>query len=464
MNRGIKNRGISSVVTTLLFVLLAIGAVLLVWNLVRGLITNTGDEIDTSLLTTNLEIKSAEVNADAKTVSILVKRNFGEGEIKGLKVILEDSSGNSFSKDVDLDIDELETKRVVVDYSESDLIDVVSVSIAPVLLFSSGKEQVGSTSLKFNLKTGESTGEIDSDGDGLSDDEESDLGTEINNPDSDGDGLSDGEEVNYYLTNPLNPDSDGDGYDDGEEVNAGTDPGNSGSKPPEIPTDGLLLALKFEEATGQQILNSVSGVGPFSVNPESFSPGATAGSGNAIDFDRTALTSGEYIVADGDLLKGKTAVSASLWFNMDGNAGQVSHIIFTDFVNSAQRFRIYLNSNRVIQVGVYDSSFKARSTGQMAFNYGIWYHLVATADTNTDEIKIYLNGVEQSYTGLTPTPLNAFYSPATVGKVYVGAESALGTTVNSPYNGKVDELYVWDRVLTSGEISELYNSGNGKFY
>ena len=65
---------------------------------------------------------------------------------------------------------------------------------------------------------------IDSDGDGLSDEEELLLGTDPYNPDTDGDGLTDYEEVRIYGTDPLNPDTDGDGYLDGEEVLSGHDP------------------------------------------------------------------------------------------------------------------------------------------------------------------------------------------------------------------------------------------------
>ena len=63
------------------------------------------------------------------------------------------------------------------------------------------------------------SGDADSDGDGLTNRVEKELGTDPKNPDSDGDGLSDGSEVNTHKTNPLNGDSDGDGLKDGEEVN-----------------------------------------------------------------------------------------------------------------------------------------------------------------------------------------------------------------------------------------------------
>jgi len=61
-------------------------------------------------------------------------------------------------------------------------------------------------------------GGVDSDGDGLTDQEELALGTDPHNPDTDNDGLTDGEEVKKYMTDPLNPDTDYDALRDGAEV------------------------------------------------------------------------------------------------------------------------------------------------------------------------------------------------------------------------------------------------------
>lgn len=69
---------------------------------------------------------------------------------------------------------------------------------------------------------------VDSDYDGLTDEEEKSLGTDPNNVDSDADGLFDREEAKIFKTSPLIPDTDGDGYKDGEEVKAKMNPRGAG--------------------------------------------------------------------------------------------------------------------------------------------------------------------------------------------------------------------------------------------
>ncbi|MGL4655220.1 MAG: VWA domain-containing protein [Sarcina sp.] len=59
---------------------------------------------------------------------------------------------------------------------------------------------------------------IDTDGDGLIDEDEKNAGTDIKNEDTDGDGLTDGQEIITYKTDPLKKDTDSDGLTDLEEV------------------------------------------------------------------------------------------------------------------------------------------------------------------------------------------------------------------------------------------------------
>ena len=79
---------------------------------------------------------------------------------------------------------------------------------------------------------------VDEDGDGLTDEQERNMGTDPSNPDSDGDGVGDGLEIGAG-TDPVNDgesldptdDSDGDGVNDGDEISAGTDPRDANSHP-----------------------------------------------------------------------------------------------------------------------------------------------------------------------------------------------------------------------------------------
>ncbi len=69
---------------------------------------------------------------------------------------------------------------------------------------------------------------VDTDGDGLTDEEEARLGTDSAKVDTDDDGLTDYEEVIIWKSNPLTADTDGDGYSDGIEVRNGYNPLGAG--------------------------------------------------------------------------------------------------------------------------------------------------------------------------------------------------------------------------------------------
>lgn len=78
-------------------------------------------------------------------------------------------------------------------------------------------------------------GDADTDGDGLSDAEEKQIGTDPLKADTDGDGLSDTDEIKIWITDPLKADTDGDGYDDGKEILGGYNPRGPGKFNPPMP-------------------------------------------------------------------------------------------------------------------------------------------------------------------------------------------------------------------------------------
>ncbi|HEM5050672.1 TPA: FIVAR domain-containing protein, partial [Streptococcus suis] len=101
----------------------------------------------------------------------------------------------------------------------------------------SDKEEVerGTDPTKADSKPASS--ETDTDGDGISNEDEVARGTDPNKSDTDGDGFSDQEEITAGSnptkadSTPANVDKDGDGFTDTEEAAAGTDANNPSSTP-----------------------------------------------------------------------------------------------------------------------------------------------------------------------------------------------------------------------------------------
>ena len=85
---------------------------------------------------------------------------------------------------------------------------------------------------EYNNRTNPTDG--DSDSDGLSDQIEQIIGTDPLDADTDNDGLSDYQEYNLFNTDPLLTDTDGDDIDDKEEIEIGTNPSDE-----DTDSDGL---------------------------------------------------------------------------------------------------------------------------------------------------------------------------------------------------------------------------------
>ncbi len=140
---------------------------------------------------------------------------------------------------------------------------------------------------------------LDTDGDGLSDNFEISIGTDVNLSDSDFDGLTDYEEISYDSDansynpasdlNPLSSDTDTDGMSDGWEMYWGFDPLNDdGTKDDDDDSDGLTNLQEYQNNTEPNNLDTDADGMPdgwevnFGFNPVLFD--------SANDYDSDGLT------------------------------------------------------------------------------------------------------------------------------------------------------------------------------
>ena len=88
-----------------------------------------------------------------------------------------------------------------------------------------------------------------------------------------------------------------------------------------------------------------------------------------------------------------------------------------------------------------------------------WYFVVATCSYGDTVPIMYINGISQSLT-ITDSVASTYNFPSTTENVMIGSQS----NNTNFFDGIIDEVGIWSRALTSDEITQLYNNGNGLTY
>jgi len=187
-------------------------------------------------------------------------------------------------------------------------------------------------------------------------------------------------------------------------------------------------------------------------------------SGNAFTFNGTNA----YVTLSTSACNfGTNSMSLSLWFYP--NSGNVIQSLIHKGMTASVFPGFYaildnrFNSNqRGITFALSDGvDFEVISTIG-SYTATSWNHLICTWDTISKTVKIYINGVDTAYTqssiqGTGFSGISSFDN--NVQNVQIGRYDT------SYYlDGKIDELTFWSKKLRATEVTELYNSGTGKFY
>ncbi len=229
-------------------------------------------------------------------------------------------------------------------------------------------------------------------------------------------------------------------------------------------TNGLAAYWKMDESANDtcpkasyDLCDSVSkndayiGAGTISV---------TAGKlGNGRDFDGTAGWASAYDNPFYDFTDTED-LTISGWFNRDTFTTDDTIIANRAQSSATVGLIAYIDdADDKLYFKVSDGTDEYRLVSTSTFTSTGWNHFVAVWDEDSAaNSKIYINGVNDNATATgTIASVNAL---STASELILGSENAAGNY----FDGKLDEMGLWRRAISSSEVTDLYNSGNANAY
>lgn len=155
-------------------------------------------------------------------------------------------------------------------------------------------------------------------------------------------------------------------------------------------------------------------------------------------------------------------ITISLWFNSDNltNPSAIQRMIaFSNTGSVKQSLSMNYNYNGTQVVDFRSEGFPSGSflmNSSSSYNINTWYHVVMTVNSEVNvnaplgyeyHVYMYVNGVQESFATFT-------FDPITPDAGYIGKFNASNSQA---FTGKIDDVGIWNKVLTAQEITDLYN-------
>ena len=146
-------RGMSTIVAVLLIILLTLVAIAILWVVIRTVIKQGAEQVSLGKFTLNLEIKNVAINpAVPNYLDVRVKRNPGEGEIYGIKLIMDDGDTTEVFELNNFSLKELEERTINVSLNSiTNASNIQKISIAPIFRLESGREITGDVKDEYEV-------------------------------------------------------------------------------------------------------------------------------------------------------------------------------------------------------------------------------------------------------------------------------------------------------------------------
>ena len=223
-------------------------------------------------------------------------------------------------------------------------------------------------------------------------------------------------------------------------------------------TDNNIAWYALDEASGDVIDSSVN-------NNHATNSGCTRDQAGLIDKSFSFDGVNDLIDLDDKPVPiGNSARSISLWVKFDHSdygSGALVPLLRTGSEALGKNFSVALTRDGTTDdFRIYLRRYiNDQATEYVTLTTNTWNHLVITYDgTRTASgLKFYINGTNIAKASEFDDDVTFNTGDAVQ---YLGSVPALWTT--DTFNGFMDEVGIWSRELSSSEVTELYNSGNGK--
>jgi hypothetical protein len=209
--------------------------------------------------------------------------------------------------------------------------------------------------------------------------------------------------------------------------------------PPPFPTANLVSYWKLDETTGTRL----DAVGAHHLTPTNNPVGAAGKIGNGCDFEFSS--SQQLLCASTPALQtGDIDFTWTFWLKLESLPGAANGLIYKEIEH-----QFYIQNDQRILFHTIVLVY-----GATTLNLGEWYFVAGWHDAAADTVNIQINNgtVASSATGGAVPGINS--NPLTIGAL----------NGNYFFDGVIDEVGFWKRLLTPAERTALYNGGAGLPY
>jgi hypothetical protein len=208
----------------------------------------------------------------------------------------------------------------------------------------------------------------------------------------------------------------------------------------------------------------------WSLNETASSGDVTAKDGSGKGYDLTSNNS--VLSATGKVGNGRAFVSAnSEWLSVNSNAdltfprnqdwtiaiwvyptGEGEGMFMAKDISGNREFEFKKTGTEQIYFSFTNLGGATLASGNNVLTLNTWHHLVVKQESNSTAVW------RNAALALGPQDFGSNWTTATT-PLNIGRRAFSGAFAY--FDGTIDEVAIWRRALSSAEISELYNSGNG---